>query len=249
MRLKSKDQHSANPLWLIGQAISLEGRFAANRHTGRKGGPALIEIAGSHPILISCPHAVNHPREGKLKLADTFTGPLGRQLAYLTDAFALIYARTTVEDPNYDVDGPYKRKLVDLIRAHELQFVLDIHGIGKSRPMEIAIGTANGTTVGHNKRLIRSFVGCLRRAGFSRIIVDEPNLYDASRPTTIASYTWKALKIPAIQIEIQKLYRDPEKAPQEYLKLLYALSSSIHAVQRLLLPTDWGNDHVTRSPA
>lgn len=237
--LTQKDRSKGQSSDLAKAAIALEEQYAKNCHQGSRRGPALIEILGANPILISCPHAVNHPRNGKLKLADTFTGPIGIQLAELTKSYALIYARTTDEDPNYDNDGPYKKRLAGIVRANRLKFVLDVHGISRTRPMQIAIGTAQGRTVGHDHQLIDSFTASLRRAGFTRILVDEPNLYDASRPATITSHSWRELRIPALQIEIQRDFRDPEREPHLYTVLLFALKDAIQTLrQHLLDPND-----------
>src|SRR6266700_1018875 len=92
-------------------AIQIEQQFAKNHYHGSERNPSILVVSGSCPIVLSCPHAVNHTRAGKIKLADTFTGALGIQLASLTQSHALIYARTTSEDPNYDVGGTYKQQL------------------------------------------------------------------------------------------------------------------------------------------
>jgi hypothetical protein len=230
MPLSKPNEQSWDLPRIAAEAVALERRFAANLHHGSDDGTPLIELIGEAPILISCPHAVNHPREGRLKLADTFTGPLTTQLARLTDAYALIYARTSAEDPNYDLDGPYKRRLADLVTTNRIEFVLDIHGIGRSRPVQLAIGTAQGTTIGHNLRLRECFLSCFISAGFSQILVDEPGQYDASRPTTIASYVWRTLNVPTIQVEIQKDFRDPEKSAANYVKVLRTLRESLSSV-------------------
>lgn len=219
---------------IVNSAVQLENQFAENDHSGSHTGPELIEIHGDVPIILSSPHAVNHPREGRIKLADTYTGTLTIQLASLTGANALVYARTSKEDPNYDIDGPYKRRLAELVENNEGRFVLDIHGLHRSRPMELAIGTVQGETLGQNKELLTVFTRLLEEAGFKKILVDHPQLFNGSRPTSITSFTWRELRIPALQLEIHKLYRDAENAPEQYLKMLYALRDIINEIQKLL---------------
>src|ERR1035441_4238255 len=103
--------HFHKPEVLVESALRIERQFSDNQYYGCPGNPPILSLAGRMPLILSCPHAVNHPREGSTKLADTFTGTLGIQLSELTGTPALIYSRTTSEDPNYDEDGPYKRAL------------------------------------------------------------------------------------------------------------------------------------------
>jgi len=215
-------------------AIQFERQFAANHHSGSKSNRPIIHLSGTLPLIISCPHAVNHPREGRLKLADTFTGPLAMQLAAFTKAHALIYARTSNEDPNYDADGPYKRELAALIRNTHSRFVLDIHGMGRSRPVQIAIGTAQGRTLGDKAQIREAVVQAFRLAGFSEMFIDVPNQYDASRAGTVTSYVWNSLGVPAMQVEIHKEFRDPQDAPEQYENVLFALRNCVLAVEHLI---------------
>jgi len=95
---------------LVDTAIQMEDQFAKDGYNGSSTGPALLMFQGDVPIIISSPHAVNHPREGRLKSGEILTGTLALQLASMTRASVLVSAHTSEEDPNYDVDGPYKQQ-------------------------------------------------------------------------------------------------------------------------------------------
>lgn len=219
---------------LIQRALQMEHQFAENIYNGSDAGPPMIVLPGDVPIVVSSPHAVNHPRDGRVKLADTFTGTLALQLASLTGVSALVYARMSEEDPNYDTDGPYKRQLASLIMSTRARFVLDLHGMNLSRPTEIAIGTDHGRTLGQQKELLTTLVQVLVDNGFTNMLIDDASLFNASRPTTITSFTWRELGICAIQLEIHKKYRDAENAPYNYLKMLYALCDGLYTIQQML---------------
>lgn len=215
------------------QAVELETQFADNLHNGRQSDNSNLKLVlGSTPIIISAPHAVNHPRDGQLKLADTFTGPVALQLAEMLRSTALVYAQTYSEDPNYDADGPYKQILAKVAREHGIRFILDVHGMARNRPMELAIGTGMGNTLRREAR--EAFVTAVRASGFNEMYVDHPQYYNASNPNTIASYSHRELAIPAVQIEIRKDFRDPETLPQNYQTLLHALYNAVKAVSAVL---------------
>jgi hypothetical protein len=220
-------------LVLVDAAIQMEDQFAEDEYTGSSTGPALLVLQGDVPIVISSPHAVNHPREGRLKLAEILTGTLALQLASLTRTSVLVYAHTSEEDPNYDVDGPYKQQLLRLVGSTSARFVLDIHGLGQWRSADIAIGTACGKTLGQQLEILHVFTRELAKAGFTNILIDDPEQFNATRPTTITSFIWRELGIPALQLEIHKKYRNVKNSPEDYLKILYTLRNSIQAIQQI----------------
>ena len=219
--------------FLIDVAIKTEGQFAEDGYTGGSTGPALRMLQGDVPIIISSSHAVKHPREGRLKPAEVLTGTLALQLASLTRTSALVYAHTSEEDPNYDVDGPYKQQLLRLVESTSARFVLDIHGLGQWRSVDIAIGTACGKTLGQQVEILHIFTRELAKAGFTNILIDDPEQFNATRPTTITSFIWRELGIPALQLEIHKKYRNAKSYPEGYLKILYTLRNSIQAIQQI----------------
>jgi hypothetical protein len=216
----------------IAQGASLiEEQFAACHYDGEPTGPEIIEILGNAPIILSSPHATNHPREGRVKLADLFTGTLAIQLAHLTGASALIAAHKTDEDPAYSTDGRYKRRLISLIAKTNARFVLDIHGMKQSRLTDFEFGTNHGVTIGEQKELLTTFVRMFKQAGFDNLVVDK--LFAASRPTTITSFAWGTCHVPSIQLEIHKRYRDPVNDPEAYATILSVLRDTLHEIQYL----------------
>lgn len=216
------------------EGILIERLFASNRHCGLQSVTPIIYFPGLAPVLLTSPHAVNHPREGLIKYADTFTGPLAIQLASMTESAALVYAKTHGNDPNYDDGGLFKAQLASLISETKPGIIIDLHGIRREQPIDIAIGTFQGRTLGPHIKLRDLLITTLRDNGFINVVVDEPGVYDASRPTTIARYSYEALATPAIQIEINKRYRDPEKEPAQYDRLLLTLERYVSEVTAVI---------------
>lgn len=229
MKALQKDEQA-----LIHKALQMEKQFAKDGYMGSHGEPELTVIRGKIPIVISSPHAVNHPREGRLKLADTFTGSLALQLASLTNAHVIVYSHTAQEDPNYDNDGPYKQQIISLVEETHSRFVLDLHGIRQSRVEDIAIGTALGKTLGQQTEILNILLHLLRNSDFSNILVNDPHRFNAVRSTTITSFVWRKLNVPALQLEIHKKYRDAKNEPENYIKIVCTLRDVIFAVLEVI---------------
>ena len=217
---------------LARQALGLEAQFSSNHYQGSSHGPTIIQTKGKLPVVISSPHAVNHPRDGRLKLADTFTGALALQLSEMTGAPAVIYSRTSEEDPNYDEDGAYKQLLAEVVAGSQARFVIDLHGLGRSQPFQLVIGTAHGRTIAGQLAWRQSFVDLLFNNGFTEIGADIPDYYDAARPTTITSFIWRTTRVPALQLEIHKDFREPSAAPRNYASLIHTLAEGIQFCSR-----------------
>ncbi len=229
---RSPDRHAETAL--AKEALDLERLIVRNATDHDHRVADRIQLTGIIPIVVSSPHAVDHPRWGTLKRADTFTGPLTLQLAALTRATALVYANTTDEDPNYDAGGPYKQHLATLVRSSGARLVVDIHGMARSRPWPIVIGTNSGKTVGDQHWLTSTLFDSLTRAGFENMLVDDPRRFNASHPHNVASFVWRELRTPAIQIEIHKDYRDPGHLPDKYARVLLALADALWKIQSAL---------------
>lgn len=223
---------SGSPLDIVAvaeQARKLEEQFQANGYKGRSDSQNILELKGTLPVLLSAPHGVMYPREGELKEAQWNTGALTLQLAQLTNASALVAARTSDEDPNWGEPGLYKRRLKALIEATRPCFVLDIHGLSDRARKDIIIGTANGKALLGRTQLVDVLQETLIKGGITQISLDK--IYTADRPDTITRYaSSKELKTPAVQLEIAWSIRDFSHAPQKYSKLLNVLSDAIFAM-------------------
>lgn len=216
---------------LVEEAIELERQFRANRRRGEDSNPCPLVRKGRAHSVISAPHAVIHYRNGKKKLNEPYTGSLALQLHERTGASAIIYARTTDEDPNWDETSLYKTTLKELVQDAAVPsfFILDLHGLSRTVKRDAIIGTANGKALMGLNWLSAKLKGALEGEGLKNITVDE--VFSAVGQNTITSYTFRELKIPAMQLEIGADWRDPISAPEKYARLVSALCSAIGAIQ------------------
>jgi hypothetical protein len=91
---------------------------------------------GQMRVLVSAPHGARQWREERNKDEDNFTAALALLTGELTGAHVLYTRRRSSGDPNWDRDAPFKQRLAELVRQHQIGFVLDIHGAPSGRCRE-----------------------------------------------------------------------------------------------------------------
>ena len=161
-------------------------------------------------VIFSCPHAVKQIRNGKEKVADINTGPLGKalnQLGYTT----LIKTNTFNDDANYDKTSKYKEFLSKFIKQTKTKFLIDLHGMSSKRNISLCLGTGFGTNYNHKNSLTPHFINCANANGLdcSTIGIDFP-FFASER--TVSRYINKTNKIQTLQIEINSaLFNDEDK--------------------------------------
>lgn len=132
-------------------------------------------IKGSSPVMLTAPHAVPHDRgnyngKDRLKPQDEFTDLIVLRLCQETNYFGLV-PLTKLRDPNIDgFDGvkakmtPFLRCLEDLVFSHDIQLLLDIHGLDRRRRgIDIEIGTRLGVSLRGRREILEKLEGLLRR--------------------------------------------------------------------------------------
>jgi hypothetical protein len=175
--------------------------------------PGLVEITGAtRPhVVVTAPHATNHERDGKGKVADRGTGGLAVLLAQVTGCTALV-ALGTSGDANYDEEHPLKTRLAELRPA----VVIDLHGM-RSRPeSDVDLGTGTGP--------VPSDVVTALDGSDLRVTTNE--VFDAMRRTTVTSFA-QSLGISAVQVEIGAHLRPPTGADPELVRMVTALVAAI----------------------
>jgi len=143
------------------------------------GRPPFRHQPGRLPILLSAPHGAAHRRDGRYKAEDEYTAAFARLLAERTGAHALYACAQSDSDPNWDRDAPYKAALRQLVAAHDLRFILDLHGMSDRHRFGIAVGTMCGASCrGRHEALI---VATLTAAGFAQAMAQEVREYPTLR--------------------------------------------------------------------
>lgn len=179
---------------------------------------------GQLPVLVSAPHAVRHYRQKKIKMSDQFTGALAYLLHKLTGCHALAATKLYGGDPNIDNPCIYKSRLAEICCREKVKLVLDIHGAAREQDFDVDFGTDGSKTLLGKAKILTVLARNFQDFGLSNVSKDH---FAASGPNTITNYVARELKIPAVQIEINKQFRVPSQNPQGFHRLLGALAASI----------------------
>lgn len=149
-------------------------------------------------ILVSVPHAVSQIRLGKYKVAEIGTLAFGYILAQKLKSNFIVKTQNNNDDANFDENSAYRDKIKQLISAVGVKFILDIHGMRKSREYDVSLGINFGNNIKSNIELYDALVNELNKEGF-KVGTDEP--FKASK-RTISGYFAEEYNIWTIQIEI-----------------------------------------------
>lgn len=186
-------------------------------------------VVGKLPVLVSAPHAVRHYRQKKIKMSDQFTGSIVYLLNQLTGCHAIATTKLYGGDPNIDDPCIYKDRIAEICSQEKVKFVLDIHGAAREREFDVDFGTNSGKNLLAKVKMLETLEYNFKDFGLSRISHDH---FAATGPNTIANYVARELKIPAVQVEINKQYRVPAQNPQGFHRLIGALVESIKELGR-----------------
>ncbi|KJR46298.1 hypothetical protein UF75_3329 [Desulfosporosinus sp. I2] len=184
---------------------------------------------GKLPVLVSAPHAVRHFRQKKIKMSDQYTGSIVYLLSQLTGCHAIATTKLYGGDPNMDDPCLYKEKISEIIRREKVKFVLDIHGAAGDRNFDVDFGTDSGRTLLKKEVMFQTLERNFQTFGFSQISHD---YFAASGPNTVANFVARELKIPAVQVEINKKYRVPAQNSQGFHRIIGAFVQVITELAR-----------------
>lgn len=167
-----------------------------------------VLLGGSRKIMLSCPHSVEHKRNGKIRPAESDTALIA--LHFNSMGFPCIIKTSNLDDDaNFDKESKYKTDLISFINQNKISLVLDLHELRRDREMDICIGTGSDS----HKNLLGN-LGILQRLetalseDFS-VRINDP--FMASSDGTVSSAC--ALNgTPALQLEINSgLFLSDEK--------------------------------------
>ena len=156
-------------------------------------------LNGTKKIIISASHAVNQTRNNRIKFAEPETAIIAKKLNELGYP-AIIKTKNLNDDANWDLPHPYKQELLNICKANNIEFVLDLHQLSDKREMDFCLGTGNE----QNRNLIQHTIiadlvkQCATENGFDMQI---NNPFAASSERTISGFCLKN-KMPSMQLEI-----------------------------------------------
>lgn len=191
----------------------------------------LIYIKGDIPLLVTAPHSSVHKRMGKLKRHEHYTAALALIIHSLTGCHVLYTNRLMESDPNYYEDSPFKNRIKSIADTEKIRLLIDLHGTGRERPHDLYPGVGNG------KEFLLGQDSCLdmlyKAAQFSEVSVGGLDVFPAAKQMTVAKYGARKLRISSIQLEINHTLRDPEKRPDDFMRLAKFLRDFIDGLNYL----------------
>lgn len=209
---------------LLAQLQSLETAVAYDR-LPEQGAPFRVEV-GSVPVLLSAPHAAIHVRDGIEKTEEEYTAAFARYLAKRLDCFAIFATHRSAEDPNWDAQSAYKTRLADLIAAHAIGLVVDVHGMTNRHNIGVAIGTMHGQSIGvdsaellapflsnHFQHIPLSQLDHLTDPSWRRVVLNHPKFTGGLKSHTVTRFASQTLGVPALQIELASAARIVHRSP------------------------------------
>ena len=191
---------------------------------------SFVHIKGDKPILIVSSHATAHKREGKLKSQEIYTGAISVILNSVSGVHSLYTIYASQFDSNYCKTTELKEYIGKLVSRYNIKFVLDIHGTGSYRKFDIypGIGKTDKFLNG-NKSLLTELQKVLNE---NNIKLGGTDVFPAYRQHTVSRFANSELGIAAMQIEINKKYRDPESDSHLFDKLINVLVEYLKTVSR-----------------
>lgn len=184
--------------------------------------PRPIEVIshGPAPLLISAPHATPHVRQGQTKAVEPMTGALAIALAQSLGASAILPVGRQLDDPNFDTDeqAPYKQKLAGVLGRFQL--LVDLHGMRDSWQTDICVGVADSNS---EPKLTRIIDVWKRRASQISLTLTINQPFDSRMPGTVSTFARKH-GCWALQVELSKASRQPEKIAETFLLIRQGLA-------------------------
>lgn len=236
------------PYDLLKQLVALDAHFKYQARA--PAGEAWFDtVVGSHPVLVSAPHACAHSRNGELKMQEEYTGAIALYLAQVCDCHAIVARHQADEDPNWHVESEYKNAIQSLVERHNIGFLIDLHGMMNRYHMGVAIGTIKGGSCDPSMvephfidaGFVSAEVHGLQQSveAWRNVVVDHPRFTGGVVNHTVTRFVAQQLNIQSVQIELASEVRVVESAatqdwPCEYRGNPEAIVASVHSLQSLI---------------
>lgn len=186
-------------------------------------------------------------------MEEEFTAGMAQLLAQRTNSHALFNRWEILEDPNWDQSSSYKNKLAQIVDAHQIELVIDLHGMTNRHNLGIAIGTINGRACpGFEPLLSQALIDArfhevkldelatLERPRWDRFVFDHPRFTGGVKSHTVTRFTVEELNIPAVQIELTSagriVYRGPHLGwPFHYFGAKEGVQATVQALEHFII--------------
>lgn len=201
------------------------------REPGNADADGLIYIKGDIPLIVTAPHSSVHRRLGKLKRQEFYSAALSVMLHSLTGCHVLYTNRLMESDPNFYDESPFKKRLGEIVEANGVNCLVDLHGTGSEKKHDIypGVGINNEFLLGQDIFLDELEAAALQ----NNIFIGGLDIFPAAKQMTVTKYAARKLEIPSIQVEINRRLREPEKTPEDFIRLIKFLRDFVEKLSYL----------------
>ena len=163
---------------------------------------------GKIPILFTSVHSMTQFKDdGTIKVKESYTKAIALYLNKYYDVNCFIKVNDTGLDSNRDNHDEFKEELLKIVKNKSIKLVIDLHGAKRDREFDVEFGTLNNLTADFStiKELEEAFT--------------ENNISTITHNTlfkggAITKYLYNLKDVDAIQLEINKTYRDYKNIEQ-----------------------------------
>ncbi len=179
-------------------------------------------IEGNKKILISAAHAYPHKRPALTcgyKGAEEYTDQITKDLCSNLSCFGIYLTSDCEYDPNYHKlkRNEYKQKITDIVKQNGIQRVIDIHGLRDYSRYDVGIYYT--TRFRRSIEFAQRIAEGLDKGALKGINIGIFRFYD-NEQESIGEYVASQLRIPAIQIEIERYIRKDDQLKKEFVNNL-----------------------------
>ena len=184
-------------------------------------------IKGKTPVLVSAPHAVPiRKKDGSrtyVRMAEPQADKIVKEICKRNGAWGIYTTSEGVLEGWQDrIYSEYKNLVRKLVKHEGIELVIDVHGAKKTRPFyvdyDFMLPDKHPNDVFVEKLLKRIFARHFPAEELSHRFYRK---IKGSGKKTLTFYIRKHLKIPAIQLEINKALKEEQETFEQVVKMLY----------------------------
>lgn len=199
--MKNLDRILQGP-WHLEDWDRIEEPFRANHYDGSAEPDRILQFSAQGPFIFTAPHALNHFRDGQVKLADRWTGSASLILATLLDSSAIVPVGPIQDWSSWSDRTDHFAVALDQAAATGSAF-LDIHGMSDRHEVDLCVGLGPDPsfTMSRLAEFIQSSL-----SGY-RVRINDP--FTAVPVYTVTAHLQTEYRANALQLEITARLRNP----------------------------------------
>lgn len=148
-------------------------------------------------------------------------------LADATKSNLIIKTKNLFDNVNFDEKCTYREEIARLIKEKNIKYLLDFHGLAKTRECDINLGINYGENIKSNKTVFDKIVLVLTKAGF-KVSIDQP--FSGSYKTISGTFA-REFNLFTVQVEINCGITNYEASFSKLKKLLFAFTECINILK------------------